>query len=324
MAYQTGTASDPQDFYDKLETFLTTHADLVLDGVEWTKVWSHATDDAKVFRATGAAGTDSIYVGMRLVTNVGLDQAYFELVGMTGYINSATNLWGHVNVTPSSVRIYLDFSPFTYWWTANGRRMALAHKVSTVYQSAYAGFMLPVVLPTQYPDPVVIGGMSWGHRNSDALENTIKDWRGTDRGHSAFWDASRRDQGGVKDGSCWLLDPSYNWKQVVNWNQFGSDEVYTHPYRVGLNSRYSYLNANGQAVFIERLSEFFGGDEGVTQVTLCHETDPITYGVFDGVYHVKGIRQNAESIITVDGVDYLVLQNAFRTGRKDYAALRLE
>lgn len=320
MAYETGTATDAQDWYDKLETFLTANVDLVAATTEWTVVWTNATNDAKVFRATGAAGGDSIYVGMQLVLNVGLDQAYVEMVGMTGYISSATDLWGHVNVTPVAVRTFLDFSPFTYWWTANGRRLAVAHKISTVYQAAYAGFMLPYVLPTSYPDPVLIGGMCMGFRDSDDYNPSIRDWRSQDRAHSGFWDSARFSSG-TQDPGCYLLDPSYLWKKVANWN-VGSTEVRTHPYYPD-SSDYSYMSAVGSGKMIEAISDLYGGDEWVAPITYIAGDSETIYGALDGFFHAKGIRQNAESVITVDGDAYLVIQNVHRTGRKDYVALRL-
>ena len=39
-----------------------------------------------------------------------------------------------------------------YWFIANGRRFIVIVRVSSVYQSAYAGFILPYHLPnTFYP-----------------------------------------------------------------------------------------------------------------------------------------------------------------------------
>lgn len=46
-------------------------------------------------------------------------------------------------------------------------------------------------------------------------------------------------------------------------------------------------------------------------------------GEVDGVYVVPGYQNASENIITVDGVNYLVVQNVNRTGYNDYSAVKL-
>ena len=325
MAYETGTSNDPQDFYTKLETFLTTNATLVAANQQWTKVWTGTSDPTeKVFRATGLSGADTIYVGMRLVERAGADEAYIEFHGMTGYISSAIDMAGHVNVTPQAVRSFLDFSPFTYWFTANGRRFALAWKISTVYQTAYAGFILPLVLPTTYPNPVLIGGMSGGLQLLGPTDFAPYDWRSQDTDHRWYLQPSPQTAGATVYGSsAWLLSPTVNWLKGDAWRD-GAAYFQFHPYSTIETSNYSALDADGQSELRGAISDLFGGHQWLHPVTALAANTQSTFGQLDGVYHCKGIRQSAESIVTIGGVDHLVIQNAFRTGRLGYAALRLE
>ena len=46
-------------------------------------------------------------------------------------------------------------------------------------------------------------------------------------------------------------------------------------------------------------------------------------GEIDGVYVVPGYKNASENTITVDGVNYLVVQNVNRTGYNDYSAVKL-
>ena len=48
------------------------------------------------------------------------------------------------------------------------------------------------------------------------------------------------------------------------------------------------------------------------------------YGEIDGLYHVSGFSNASENIVTIDGVNHLVLQDVATTGIGNYLALRLE
>ncbi|ABC32313.1 probable phage protein [Hahella chejuensis KCTC 2396] len=48
-----------------------------------------------------------------------------------------------------------------------------------------------------------------------------------------------------------------------------------------------------------------------------------TYGELDGVYFVPGFANAVESTVVADGLEHLVVQDVFRTGVRDYFALRL-
>lgn len=48
------------------------------------------------------------------------------------------------------------------------------------------------------------------------------------------------------------------------------------------------------------------------------------FGVLDGVYHISGFNNAVENTLTIGGVDYVVIQNVWRTGFSDYYALRME
>ena len=54
-----------------------------------------------------------------------------------------------------------------------------------------------------------------------------------------------------------------------------------------------------------------------------NDADHDLFGELDGCYHISGFNNAVENIITVDGVDHLVVQNVHRTGVEDYWALRL-
>lgn len=295
MAYVTGSATGPQDYLDKLEEFLTTDAALVGSGEEWQRVWTSPTDPNEfVLRGTGVAGNDVIFVGFKLFEDALLDNAHIRLYGLTGFDSGAANMSQHTNVT-NHVRLFLDFSPFTYWLVASGRRFVAAHRISTVYQAAYGGYILPLVTPDRYPDPLFVGAMA----DSGGVDN----WRSQAGGHTAFTDPA--------SGTAHLLGPDYEW---VGFDAYPATET---------ASSYQTYEGTGPGNYWARMSDLFGGGQWAHPITLTGSSGAVTYGQLDGVFHVKGIRQAAETVLSIDGVDHLVLPNAFRSGRKDYFAVRL-
>ena len=74
---------------------------------------------------------------------------------------------------------------------------------------------------------------------------------------------------------------------------------------------------------LERLSDVYGAEDWLMPLTICDEDGGDIYGIVDGISYVKGIRQTADSLINIGGVDHLVIQDAFRTGRRNYLAVEL-
>ena len=61
---------------------------------------------------------------------------------------------------------------------ANGRRFAVAAKVSTVYEALHAGLLLPYATPQQFPYPLMIG--------ATLASDSGTRWSDASGGHSAY------------------------------------------------------------------------------------------------------------------------------------------
>lgn len=113
-----------------------------------------------ILKGTGLSGTEEIFVGFRTYQDSTADY-YNLLVGVfTGYVagNSFDTQPGKKLSGVPAHNNRID-----YWLTLNGQRIALAMKVGTpVYESCYVGKCLPYGRPSQYPYPVVCGGMLSG------------------------------------------------------------------------------------------------------------------------------------------------------------------
>jgi len=267
-------------------------------------------------------GSDQIFVGFRRVDAPGVNSYMIRLIGMTGVNAAGTSFTDHVNVAPSQVVMFLDRNPMKYWFVANGRRFVVVVKISTVYQAMYGGLFLPYADPLSYPYPLMIGG-SAGHDF-----NTTYNWTTTHAGHSHFT-IPYGDGGGAPNrfSSLYFLDPAAQWWEVDTGNRSSATPaIFVAPWKWGggngviLDSRNTAVNE-----MFDRTLECLGGGYALHPATLV-QNSPVNqmYGVMDGIYQVPGTGNAAENIVTVDGIDHLVVQNAFRATPMNYWALALE
>lgn len=318
MAYESGTAATERELLQKLDTFLTTHPDLVDSGEHWTQIWSGslaatATTAERlgyVWVAPGSAGADQIYIAGQTNNSISAD-TYNLFFGGGTYFNPAavsgvpTIGNGLVNPSPN-VGLCAAATPFRYWLIANGRRFIVITAINTVYSSAYCGFMLPTVTPGEYPYPLVIAG---------STDSTLRRYSlATD------YNASISDP---RSPSCWLMYPDQGWRDfygsVVNGASTGGSLRYLTPRGV---QRYS-SNAGG-------VLQGMGATPGETyplwpvEFRALETTGYNYFGRMDGVCWLPGLSRAAEDIIDTDeGRAFLVVQNAFRVNTYDYFAVEL-
>lgn len=320
MAHTTGTATDHTDFFNTLISFLKTDAGLVAANENWTEAWAapggapNSTD--VVLQGPGLSDSDEVYIGLRLIADAGAGHYEIHMVGMTGIDAAATEFDAHVNVTPVTVRMFLDNAAMTYWFSANGRRFMAAAKISTVYEALYAGLVLPYAQPAEYPYPLFIGG-------TNAVGNASVDWRSTSADHTMFY-APVYDSGAGIESNAWFLSPSGAWLRcgqngdiAVAPNSFGIQD-----FGIGTDftvDRYGYEDIK------DRVEPAYGGSYILTPLSLL-QSDPAnqTFGILHGAFHVGGRGNAAENTVTVVGTSHLVLQNVFRTDIGGYAAIALE
>lgn len=334
MAYQTGTATDCFDYFEKLIAFLTTDPDLVADAQNWQVVWQPDSNSAGengtdvVLRGPGLSAGDQVYIGLRLVDNLLNDSAWIEMVGMTGIIASALNYDQHVNVTPSGgVRCHLRGSnPMDYWFVANGRRFVAVAQVSTVYESLYGGLFLPYGDPTQYTLPLFIGGTSGNSTGS----GEIADWRSTATAHSNFHRSQINTSPSQPHGPCaQMLSPSGEWltvgitaneAQIVGTSpwEFHDDDTNWHFRKLHGSSLRGYADIHA------RIIQGFNDDFPMAPISLVQRSpNRCTYGVLEGVYWTPGRGNSAENIVNANDLDHICFPNVFRTDIDQFWAVQI-
>lgn len=291
----TGTATDWSDLLDKVVTHLTDGAAL---GAE---AWTLLATDVSIpneryiyLRGPGLSGTDEIYVSIREFNIAAEDKFNWQIRGHVAY--NPLNSWDAQPGASPRGNILLWDSTIPYWLVANGRRFILIAKVSTTYQSLYAGFFLPYATSAEMPYPMVIMTCSSTPNNR---------WSAGNYTVGGFWDPV--------EWSSWLRHFDGQWIGMANYkargdgvrHQFASHNVW--PFEADYGFGRNRDNTYGLLPAVLH-SNHDGGN---------------VYGELEGVFHITGFSLAAEDTVTIGGNTYLVVQSVYRTGVRDYAAIKL-
>lgn len=320
MAWETGTVSDHIALFNKVRDFLTTNTDLVDDGHNWEQMLGPTgtleEGDQITLRGPGLSDSDNIYCGLDTTSDSGED--IFNL-RIWGHASFSDTLEPHEQSLQSpDVYHFAWDQEITYWIIANGRRWMLLTKISTVYTQSYVGFFLPYGTPSEYPYPMMVAASSGANRR----------WSSEDQ----------RDRFFISPGyqTARVYYPDNVWRMLANHGDDHDDRdfgmyghAHTHPLVGG--SDWGGPDDDDMTYYTARC---FDGSYILRDVIICSNTStPYTgkdgpydayLGVMDGVYWVPGRGQSSENIITKDSQDYLVSQNIFRNGFRDYMAMRLD
>lgn len=263
-----------------------------------------AGGEVQIFlRGLGNAGADQIFVGLRCYRDVAQDYYNIGFYGASGYLESVNIVSSMPGASSPGVNMCLLNGTMPYWFVANGRRFMMVAKVSTVYESAYMGFMLPTGTPSEYPYPLVVGA---SHSSNDRRWSDNQTAGSEGSKHRAFFNPN---------GALKVRDKAGTWLTFANYAYTSSESS-------------SVTNAliNCTTPFRDvKLHRTLDGNYVLFPVTM-HTSNPSTnvLGDFEGVFMISGISNPSENIANVGGVDHLVVQNTYRTDPGEYAAFRLE
>lgn len=151
-----------------------------------------------ILKGTGLSGTEEIFVGFRTYQDASAD--YYNLLAgtFTGYV-AGNSFDTQPGARLSGVPAHNN--RIDYWLTLNGQRIAFAMKVGTpVYETCYVGKALPYARPSQYPYPVVCGGMLTGAAAT----------RFSDTNHSIPYKGNRANMA-LRSNDNWVQPYCYPW-----------------------------------------------------------------------------------------------------------------
>lgn len=339
MAFETGTATNHLDLWEKFHTFLTTNAELVASGEAWDVPWEvtpSAGITERVYRSRGSGIGHDVLVGVRTRVTGNDDTNRMSIVGLVALMPAAVSLSEHVNVS-AQVSAYAQNSPMRYWITASGRRFILTYKISTTYHTVYGGLFLPYSNPVVYPYPLFVGA-TFG----DGPEANIPaSWRSTSAGFSNY--ATPVGATGISSvmvrSSATFLGRDGVWREVggptmgTALAMMGPRQMGSGGFRNWMFGRdYDYVSGYiGYDDTLSLFGELLGGGYAMRSLRITMQTSLSAdtalvievIGDLDGVYYVDGVGNASENIVTVNGDEHVVIQNIFRTSVQSYIAMRL-
>jgi hypothetical protein len=295
-----------------LTAFVATDAFTFAVTSKWTSL-RRTSGVEMIWQAPGNGGLDQIIVGASVFSDVGADYYNWRLGGFTAFDSAlafnmqAGYVGGSGQSVPSPV-LPLWNSTIPFWFIANGRRVIVIAKVSTVYTSCYLGLMASYMAPGAFPYPLVVGGSLAFLGSEPASTSTNWRWSYTGAEMAAF--PIGRTGGLTSDSEAVLL------LRLVSgvWRGFSSINTSTStggiwPYGWVVPSSWDWRPD-------------LDGGYSLLPVVLCDET-PNVYGELEGVKAVTGFSQSVENTVTVAGIPHLVVQNVFRNTKSDFFAVRL-
>lgn len=292
-------------------TFSTTQGAMKAAGQEWIyQGRASGQTQGGWMKGRGLAGTDSIYVGLQPYTDVPGDIYNVVTAGALGF-NPSFAWNSQVGKSPDAYVASFNTS-MPYWIVCNGQRFVVVSKVSTYYRAMYCGKILPYSTPSQYGYPVYIAGES----------NASVSRSDTNHGTRHFVDPGSTSSG--IDSGCNFCFPDGSWQYFQNFYTASGSEAESSLGR----SVWPYSGDSGSSMYVDsRLREMRDNIDGSYTLLplILHSDTPSrqVFGELDGCYYVSGFNNAAENIVTVGGIDHLVVQNVFRTDRWSYWALKL-
>lgn len=284
MAYEIGTAAGHYDLLAKLRTFLEGALPVA---ERWAMQWEDTVSDYKgvIWQAPGLSGTEEIYTGIKTYQSVSSDYYNWKINGFTGYV-PGNSFETQPGRIANDIGVPLWNQSIPYWFVGNGQRCIVVAKIENVYESFYLGKFLPYASPSQYPYPLCVGGMLTSAAGMRYSETT----------HTAWFKGARANM------AMRFVDGNWRTPQFLPF--------------AGANT---LRNTNSDSNVAE-------GHYGLHSLVMSENATGYinNYGELDGVYFISGFNNAVENTLIIDGVTYVVLRDVWRTGFKDYLALRLQ
>ena len=192
-------------------------------------------------------------------------------------------------------------SVIPYWFFINSRRVVIVTKVSTVYTSAYAGFILPDATPSENPYPLYVSASGSEFNFSYSISNYAVSSCANPTQNCAYF----REYGGS-----WVASFNRTLSATLKWANYPATRCTIQPYYI--NKHQTFGNAPlGQPV-VHPIS-LMGAVNDLTQ----------SFGELDGVFCVNHTQLAPEDTIT-DGPDlYTVFPDVYRIGRDDLFCVKM-
>ncbi|UGL62745.1 tail fiber protein [Xanthomonas phage FMYAK-P1] len=280
-----------------------------------------------VVKGPGLAGDEEIFAAFRTSYNTGTGEYFMMVQGLTGYLPNEQSPHRQPGLHPSGWPVVpLWGASMPFWFVGSGRRVVFVFKVSTVFEAGYAGFFLPYASPQQYPYPLAIGG-SMSPRSDSYRYDFVS------AAHSAFpmpgsYTSTSGSEVAAFSTTLNVMLPDGSWFDLHNRpSSGGQSESYSRwsssPGSVLPHGMFDGNNSSSSAGY--GIRENVGGGFTVLPSTLFQRQPSGRFlGELDGCFQISGFQNGSENTGTIEGEDYVVFQNTYRTDVREYWALKAE
>jgi hypothetical protein len=203
LAFRTGDVVGHYELINAVRSFVATQG--------WQELEVDVTSANRLlwWKAPGLSGLEEIYVGIRSYQNVALDYYNLSVFAATGFVPG--NGYAAQPGFSGAKGVPLWNQPIKYWMTCNGQRLVMACKIQNVYESFYLGKFSPYAPPSQFPYPVLVGGMLDTESATRYSETVHSSWFKGNSSHFQF----RFVDGAWKTSKIW---PTYLNMGIRNTN----------------------------------------------------------------------------------------------------------
>jgi len=247
-----------------------------------------ASDDHElILQGEGSSGSEELLIGIQ---SKGTNVPYLKLQGFNGFDSGAAfdEQQGAI-LEDRFVPLITSLIEYTIWDFKDGIRF-VAICGSTVYEHGYLGWPVRLASPSQWNNPMVVGGCC----RDGNYANT------TEPQHHAYW-------------RCYAQSVTYNYVSGLNgetWIPTGdtNDQIYTSP--SGADGGYSN-NPNKRYVMAEIYRDANGNVPLFPATLILHDLG-IVFGHFVGTYHVASEEGyvSADDVIIQSGAAFTCYQDA--------------
>ena len=311
-------ATNSFDMMDKLIDFITgvtagEVGKLLAVGERWTvnedDSVSVAGERHVFLEGPGLAGTDAIFVNIRIYSDVPNNLHNWQIIGSTGYSPG-----GDIYNQPggSTVESYLTLSNANtpFWFVVSGRRIIIVAQTSgSVSFACYLGWYLPYATPNEFPYPMFNGGSS-----PERTYNYLK----TNYQVGNFYDAPIHT---ATECASQLRNLDGSWVGVASYLESTSGS------RAGVQNTsktYVWPNDRAAADYDLKLIQNLDSTFPVFPYILYGSPDGgNVYGELDGAFFspLGTLGKKFPDTMLLGGDTYLVINNAYRTAEASCAIL---
>ena len=188
---------------------------------------------------------------------------------------------------------------------ANARRFIVITQSVLAFNACYLGFYLPYATPSEMPYPICVGGNSITSTNNSQVTNYT--------------------MGNFYDGMIGGLIVRHVDGTHISFGSYGNSTSGSRPTTSIAANNFPYDQTSSGANYLLLDNEESGGSNSwplLSQILYTTSNNGNVYGELEGVFFVPNRNNFTNNIITIDSVDYLVLQNTYRSSEVN-AAFRL-